>query len=60
MDGIPFTAKRYLQHFHENYDLLITPTLPITAFPIGQNRPQSYIDNPQRDWSPFSYPINLT
>ncbi|KAF3889560.1 MULTISPECIES: amidase [Nostocales] len=51
---------RHLQRFHENYDLLITPTLPIVAFPVGQNRPQSYIDKPQRDWSPFTYPFNLT
>ncbi|MBD2519885.1 amidase [Nostoc sp. FACHB-973] len=51
---------RHLQRFHQNYDLLITPTLPTVAFPVGQNRPQSYIDNPQRDWSPFSYPFNLT
>ncbi|MBL1201687.1 MAG: amidase [Nostoc sp. GBBB01] len=51
---------RHLQHFHQNYDLLITPTLPVVAFPVGQNRPQSYIDNPQRDWSPFSYVFNLT
>jgi len=51
---------RHLQCFHQNYDLLITPTLPIVAFPVGQNRPQSSIDNPQRDWSPFSYPFNLT
>ncbi|MFW9262494.1 amidase [Nostoc sp. CALU 546] len=51
---------RQMQRFHQNYDLLITPTLPVVAFPVGQNRPLSYIDNPQRDWSPFSYPFNLT
>ncbi|GAA6623936.1 amidase [Scytonema sp. NUACC26] len=51
---------RHLQRFHENYDLLITPTLPVVAFPVGQNRPQAYIDKPQRDWSPFAYLFNLT
>ncbi|MEH1828144.1 MAG: amidase [Nostoc sp.] len=51
---------RQMQRFHENYDLLITPTLPTIAFPVGQNRPQSSIDNPQRDWAPFTYPFNLT
>ncbi|WP_243146877.1 amidase family protein [Scytonema sp. UIC 10036] len=38
----------------------ISPTLPVVAFPIGQNRPQSYIDRSQRDWSPFTFPFNLT
>ncbi|MBD2213245.1 amidase [Nostoc linckia FACHB-104] len=51
---------RHLQRFHQNYDLLITPTLSVAAFSVGQNRPPSYIDNPQRDWSPFTYPFNLT
>ncbi|MEH2360477.1 amidase [Nostoc sp.] len=51
---------RQMQGFHENYDLLITPTLPTVAFPVGQNRPQSSIENPQRDWAPFTYPFNLT
>ncbi|MHC5773880.1 amidase [Nostoc sp.] len=51
---------RQMQRFHENYDLLITPTLPTVAFPVGQNRPQSSIENPQRDWAPFTYPFNLT
>ncbi len=46
---------RHMQRFHENYDLLITPTLPVVAFPVGQNRP---IEN--QDWTPFTYPFNLT
>ncbi|BAY21445.1 amidase [Calothrix sp. NIES-2100] len=40
--------------------IIITPTLSVAAFPVGQNRPPSYIDNPQHDWSPFTYPFNLT
>lgn len=51
---------RQMQRFHQNYDLLLTPTLPIVAFPVGQNRPPSYIDHQHRDWSPFTYPFNLT
>ncbi|MEH2385397.1 MAG: amidase family protein [Nostoc sp.] len=26
----------------------------------GQNRPQSSIDHQHRDWTPFTYPFNLT
>ncbi|WP_228058879.1 amidase family protein [Nostoc sp. LEGE 06077] len=51
---------RQMQRFHQNYDLLLTPTLPIVAFPVGQNRPPSYIDHQHRDWTPFTYPFNLT
>ncbi|MEJ6480084.1 amidase family protein [Nostoc punctiforme UO1] len=51
---------REMQRFHQNYDLLLTPTLPIVAFPVGQNRPQSSIDRQHRDWAPFTYPFNLT
>ncbi|PZO37891.1 MAG: amidase [Pseudanabaena frigida] len=54
---------RHLQRFHENYDLLLTPTVEIAAFPVGQNRPPAIsenIDSSQREWSPFTYPFNLT
>ncbi|MFM7365139.1 MAG: amidase family protein [Cuspidothrix sp.] len=54
------TLGRHLQQFHQTYDLLITPTLPITAFPVGQNSPQSSLYPQGRTWSPFTYPFNLT
>ena len=48
--------------FMEPYDLLITPQLPITAFPADQDAPTeiagravSYLG-----WSAFTYPFNLT
>ncbi|ELS31710.1 MULTISPECIES: amidase family protein [Pseudanabaena] len=46
-----------------NYDLLLTPTLAIAAFPVGLNKPPSIPDNvtdSQREWSPFTYIFNLT
>jgi aspartyl-tRNA(Asn)/glutamyl-tRNA(Gln) amidotransferase subunit A len=49
-----------MQRFHQTYDLLITPTLPITAFGVGQTSPQSSIYPQGRNWSPFTYPFNLT
>ena len=51
---------RHLQQFHQTYDLLITPTLPITAFPVGQSSPQSSLYPQGRTWSPFTSPFNLT
>jgi aspartyl-tRNA(Asn)/glutamyl-tRNA(Gln) amidotransferase subunit A len=54
---------RHLQRFHENYDLLLTPTVAIAAFPVEQNRPPAIsenLDSSQREWSPFTYIFNLT
>ncbi|TYQ30970.1 amidase [Pseudanabaena sp. UWO310] len=54
---------RHLQKFHQNYDLLLTPTLAIAAFPVGLNKPPSIpanVPDSQREWSPFTYIFNLT
>lgn len=48
------TAK--MAAFHEEYDLLISPTMPVAPFPVGRNRP----DPSYQDWTPFTYPFNLT
>lgn len=50
----------WMQAFHQDYDLLVTPTMPIPPFAAGHNVPP---DGPYRDWmdwTPFSYPFNLT
>jgi aspartyl-tRNA(Asn)/glutamyl-tRNA(Gln) amidotransferase subunit A len=47
--------------FHERYDLLVTPSLPLPAFEVGELVPPSGEWGTQwSDWSPFSYPFNLT
>jgi aspartyl-tRNA(Asn)/glutamyl-tRNA(Gln) amidotransferase subunit A len=46
----------------QRFDLVLTPTLPVTAFTAGLDEP----DNWQRatlaplDWTPFTFPFNLT
>ncbi len=48
-----------MNQFHQRFDLLLTPTLPITAFAAGRNT----VDDGQKEWmewTPFSYPFNLT
>jgi len=47
--------------FHERYDLLLTPTMPITAIKVGLNGPEdgSFGDD-WINWSPYTYPFNLT
>lgn len=46
--------------FHQQWDLLLTPTLPIPAFAAGRESPETETDARWRDWTPFTYPFNLT
>ncbi len=46
--------------FHQDYDLLLTPTLPIPAFAAGQEVADPDRQKRWTDWTPFSYPFNLT
>ncbi len=46
--------------FHETYDLLITPTVPITAFGAGLEVPAGSTQPRWTSWTPFTYPFNLT
>ena len=46
--------------FHERYDLLVTPTLPIPAFEAGREVPAGWPHRRWTSWTPFTYPFNLT
>ncbi len=46
--------------FHERYELLLTPTLAVSAFPVGRLSPDGYDPEDWISWSPFTYPFNLT
>lgn len=46
--------------FHERYDLLVTPTLPIAAFPAGQDVPDGWGSPEWTSWTPYTYPFNMT
>ncbi len=49
---------RRMGRFHSTYDLLITPTLPLTAFEAGRETPSGR--GRWTGWTPFTYPFNLT
>ncbi|GGS46924.1 amidase [Streptomyces cinerochromogenes] len=51
---------RRMGRFHERYDLLVTPTLPITAFAAGREVPERSAHRRWTGWTPFTYPFNLT
>jgi aspartyl-tRNA(Asn)/glutamyl-tRNA(Gln) amidotransferase subunit A len=44
--------------FHRDYDLLVTPTLAVPAFGVGREYPEG--NKRWTDWTPFTYPFNLT
>jgi len=51
-----------MRQFMERYDLLLTPSLPITAFTAGADRPDppGTVNDDHLEWTPFTYPFNLT
>ncbi len=51
---------RTMAAFHQRYDLLLTPTMPIPALPVGQDLNDPAHERHWIDWSPFSYPFNMT
>jgi aspartyl-tRNA(Asn)/glutamyl-tRNA(Gln) amidotransferase subunit A len=46
--------------FHRDYDLLVLPTMPLPAFAAGHNAPPDGPFAGWQDWTPFTYPFNLT
>jgi aspartyl-tRNA(Asn)/glutamyl-tRNA(Gln) amidotransferase subunit A len=46
--------------FHQRYDLLLTPMMPVPALPVGQDLNDPAGEEQWFDWSPFSYPFNMT
>ena len=62
MDAVQRRGALGLQmnRFHESWDLLVTPTLPLAAFEAGQDVSNVLKEKRWTDWTPFSYPFNLT
>ncbi len=51
---------RRMGEFHQRYDLLLTPMMPVPALPVGQDLNDPDTETNWVDWSPFSYPFNMT
>ena len=63
MDAIDKCAAlgSHMSMFHQNYDVLLTPAMPITAFEVNRIAPEGWPDQCNWvKWSPFTYPFNLT
>jgi aspartyl-tRNA(Asn)/glutamyl-tRNA(Gln) amidotransferase subunit A len=51
-----------VRRFFERYDLLLTPSLSVAAFPVRRLMPEHWEQHPWDwiRWAGFSYPFNLT
>jgi aspartyl-tRNA(Asn)/glutamyl-tRNA(Gln) amidotransferase subunit A len=51
----------HMRRFHERYDLLLTPQMPIPALEAGRVTPaDGRFGEDWINWSPYTYPFNLT
>ncbi|MEJ3656793.1 amidase [Actinomycetes bacterium KLBMP 9759] len=46
--------------FHERYDVLLTPAMPVPAFEAGRPAPPEWAHERWTSWTPFTYPFNMT
>jgi aspartyl-tRNA(Asn)/glutamyl-tRNA(Gln) amidotransferase subunit A len=44
----------------ETYDLLVSPTVPLLAFPLGSDVADPATQQHWVDWTPFTYPLNMS
>ncbi|GAA2792795.1 amidase [Saccharopolyspora taberi] len=71
--GLTYSAQDYLEAtntrmllgqrmgaFHETYDLLLTPTVPIPPFEAGHEVPPGSAHQRWTGWTPLTYPFNMT
>jgi aspartyl-tRNA(Asn)/glutamyl-tRNA(Gln) amidotransferase subunit A len=49
-----------MAEFHRHHDLLLTPMMPVPALPVAQDLNDPANETSWIDWSPFSYPFNMT
>ena len=55
-----YALRDQLSTFFSSFDLLITPTLPCTAFPVKHNAPPGSSNQNPVAWVSYTYPFNLT
>jgi aspartyl-tRNA(Asn)/glutamyl-tRNA(Gln) amidotransferase subunit A len=50
-----------MARFHAQYDLLLTPQMPLTAFAVSHEAPpDGRFGDEWINWSPYTYPFNFT
>jgi aspartyl-tRNA(Asn)/glutamyl-tRNA(Gln) amidotransferase subunit A len=54
-----YEFREKVRQFFENYDLLMTPTTPVTAFELGRDVPPELEGANIVSWIAYTYPVNL-
>jgi aspartyl-tRNA(Asn)/glutamyl-tRNA(Gln) amidotransferase subunit A len=55
-----YALRDALRPFFERYDILLSPTLPISSLDAGKNVPDHLADRNIISWVYYTYPFNLT
>jgi aspartyl-tRNA(Asn)/glutamyl-tRNA(Gln) amidotransferase subunit A len=55
-----YVLRDHVRSFFERYDLLISPTIPVTSLDAGKNIPDALTDRNLVSWVYYTYPFNLT
>jgi len=59
-DAARGSLTRQLSDLLTAYDVLVSPTVPVLAFPVGQDVADPATQEHWIDWTPFTYPINMS
>jgi aspartyl-tRNA(Asn)/glutamyl-tRNA(Gln) amidotransferase subunit A len=59
-DAVRMALGQQMGRFHESYDVLVTPTMPIAAFEAGRPAPEGWPSDLWTSWTPYTYPFNMT
>jgi len=59
-DAVRAAATIAFNDLFTRYDLLVSPTVPLLAFPLGSDVADPATQQHWVDWTPFTYPINMT
>lgn len=59
-EAVRAALTQRLNAFLRNYDLLLTPTVAVPPLPVGQDLNDPKTERHWIDWTPFSYPFNMS
>ena len=59
-DSVRAAATLAFNELLTRYDLLVSPAVPVLAFPLGSDVADPATQTHWVDWTPFTYPINMT
>ena len=59
-DDVRARATLALNRLLDDFDVVVSPQLPLVAFPVGSDVADVQTQSHWVDWTPFTYPINMT